>query len=271
MRRPSPQLYQLRLSPKPGSRTKKRRKSTRPRKLLTRSKRAARRPAGAAVAGGGGGVTKKNPPRSLRRPRRRPATKQRRTRPISAARAVDAKATKLTATRRVMPSGGAGGAAGEAADDAYAGKTAWNPASKNRAQLSIPSKFCRLPRSKKASRRWGRRARAAPTISALGQSKRRACRLLPAMVRQAAKTSLRQAKVNRAQRHPLRWPRMRRRIMSRRGRRQTEGGRVGQNRRPPPRPSRGFPTPARWNGNSNRRLPNRSSRISRSRRTQWKP
>src|SRR6478672_3909773 len=122
MRRPSPRLYQPRLSPKPWSRTKKRRKSTRPRKLPTwRSKRAARRPAGAAVAGGGGGVTKKNPPRSLRRPRRRPATKQRRTRPISAARAVEAKATKLTATRRVMPSGGAGGAAGEAADDAYAG------------------------------------------------------------------------------------------------------------------------------------------------------
>src|ERR1700736_3965578 len=130
MRRPSPRLYQLRLSPNPWSRTKKRRKLTRPRKLpMWRSRRAVRGTPAAAVAGGGG-VTKKNPPRSLRRPRRRPATKQRRTRPISAARAVEAKARKLTATKRVMPSGGAGGAAGEAAEGAYGGKAAWNQVSK---------------------------------------------------------------------------------------------------------------------------------------------
>src|ERR1700719_3722299 len=240
MRRPSPRLYQLRLSPNPWSRTKKRRKLTRPRKLpMWRSRRAVRGTPAAAVAGGGGGVTKKNPPRSLRRPRRRPATKQRGVRPTSSARAVEAKARKLTARRRVMPSVGAGGAAGEGAKGAYGGKTAWNTVSKNRAQLSIPSRFYRLPRSKKASRRWWRRARAGPTISALWRSKRRACRLLPATVRQVAKTSLRQAKVNRAQRHPMRWPRMRRRIMSRRGRRQTENGRVSEDRRPPPRPSRG--------------------------------
>ena len=66
----------------------------------------------------------------------------------------------------MRPSGGAGGAAAEAAGDAYGAKTAWNPVSKSRARRSIPSKFCRLPRSKKASRRWWRRARAGPPKSA---------------------------------------------------------------------------------------------------------
>ena len=228
--------------------------------------------AAAAVVGGGGAVMKKNLPRSLRRPRRRVATKQRRTRPISSARTVEAKARKLTATRRVMPSVGAGGAAGEAADDAYGGRAAWKPVSKNRARRSIPSRFCRLPRSKKASRRWWRRARAGPTRSALWQSKRPACRLLPAMVRPAAKTFLRQAKVNRVRRRPAEMAAYRG-AASRavEGSARRESGRVGQDRCPPPRPSKGFPTPARWNGNSNRHPPNRSSSISRSRRTQWKP
>ncbi len=150
-----------------------------------------------------------------------------------------------------MPSVAAGGAAGAAADGACGGKEAWNPVSKNHARRSIPSRFCRVPRSKKASRRWWRHARAGPTRSALWPSKRRACRLLPAMVRRAPKTSLRQTKANRMRREPLTGPGMSGRIPSRRGKRQTESGRVGQDRRPPPRPRRGCPTPARWNGNSN--------------------
>src|SRR3954470_3216725 len=149
MRRLSPRHYQLRISPNPWSRTKKRRKSTKSRKLpmwRSRSRRAVRGTLAVAVAGGGGAVTKKNLPRSPRRRQRKLATKQRRRKPISSVRTVEAKARKLTARRRVMPSGGAGGVGGEAADGAYGGKTAWNPVSKSRARRSIPSRFCRLSR-----------------------------------------------------------------------------------------------------------------------------
>src|SRR5437763_554355 len=103
MRRSSPLLCPLHLSPKPRSRMKTRRKSTRPWKLLTQSRRAVRHTAAAAVVGGAGAVTKKNPPRSLRRPRHRPTTNQRRTRLISPARAAEGKARKLTARRRATP------------------------------------------------------------------------------------------------------------------------------------------------------------------------